>query len=518
MRIRHIIICCMLSWCGGISSLLAQDSKGNYCYADETQLWRLTANAAALSLDCNPCDSTANRGIAYFDLSHRDGDYHRVQEGSMDNSLQFFTERYQKIGRYLYGYGSFHFDMGRIKNRAWSDVIRTYNSNPFISGSSVSGSYDHQNFELLGRLSTVSLGHFTYGADLLYRVGDLSRIRDPRSRVNLAEYRIAPSATYTTGRTTLAIAAHYDRRKEKLPNLTTVQTDPSLKYYIMTGLENAEGAIALYQGYMREYVNHEFGAEMGFGYSGDRLHSVNTFSVATGREYVYGTNKYQPGEFRTLRYGLTSRNRIQQGSLLHSADIGVSYGCGYADEFKEERVTTKDAETGETSVHWNRLLTYKKRYQQKAYDVNLHYRLSFTDDERVAAYAGLRYQLQGVVNKHVVHTSQLKYSSSQIELEGGIPVMGNRLWIEATGRRHFSHKASLELYDPTTDYALNVLIPDMNYYQASYWQGRLELTWQQPLVIKGMETRWFAKLYGSYLRTDNSLDGRMAGLSVGLYY
>ena len=43
-----------------------QSVMGAYRYADATQLWRLTDNAAALSLD-----SGYNRGVAYFDFQHR---------------------------------------------------------------------------------------------------------------------------------------------------------------------------------------------------------------------------------------------------------------------------------------------------------------------------------------------------------------------------------------------------------------------------------------------------------------
>ena len=222
-------------------------TKQNYAFADETQLWRLTGNAAGLSLD-----SAQARGVAIVDYSHRSGDFHRVQEGSQTNNLELFTERYQQIGKYLYGYGSFKFDMGRTKNRAWSDVIRTYESNPFISGSSVAGSYDHQDFELNASIATVPMGRFTYGANLNYKVGDLSRLRDPRSRINLAQYRLTPAITYSIGSSTLGLAGYYDRRKEKLPNLTTVQTDPNLMYYQMTGIATASGTIGGYNGYMRE--------------------------------------------------------------------------------------------------------------------------------------------------------------------------------------------------------------------------------------------------------------------------
>ena len=72
-------------------------TRERYKLMDETQPWRMTQNAAGMSLDIEKFDSTANRGIAYFDYTHQDGDYHRVQEGDMVNQLRFFTERYQQI-------------------------------------------------------------------------------------------------------------------------------------------------------------------------------------------------------------------------------------------------------------------------------------------------------------------------------------------------------------------------------------------------------------------------------------
>ena len=498
-------------------SLQAQVNIDTYKYADETQLWRLTGNAAALSLDPATCDSSANRGVAYFDINHLSGDYHRVQEGNQQNTLQFYTERYQKIGRWLYGYGSFHFDMGRIKQRAWSDVYRSYNSNPYISGSSIPGKYDMQNFELNASLSTVQLGHFTYGASLLYKVGDLSRLRDPRSRINLAEYRLTPAVTYTTGQHTVGLAAHYDRRKEKLPNMTTVQTDPNLSYYVMTGLENATGTIGGYNGYMREYVNHEFGAELDYGFSNDHFKSVSTLTLDAGREYVYGQYKYEPGTYRNILYGFTSHNSIKKEDVLHRFDLALKYETGSADEYKSERVTTTDGSTGYQSIEWHKILEYKKRYQLKKLDLDFHYRLSFVDNEAVCGYAGIQYTLQSASNKHLLYTSELKNAASLIQVEGGLPLF-DHLWAEATAGYHFSHKADLQLYDATTAYAVGVLLPDMPYYEANYWQGRLQLTWQQPLTIKGYTANWFARLYGSYLKTDNSLHANTAGLSIGVCY
>ena len=485
-----------------------------YQLADERQLWSESQNAAGLALDMR--DSSDNRGTAFFDLQHRSGTYRRVQEGGQQNQLRFFTERYQKIGQYLYGYGSFDFDMGRVKDRSWSDVMRPYNSNPFISGSAVRGKYDYQNFTLNAKVASVRLGHFNYGASLYYKVGDLSRLRDPRSRVRLADYQLTPSVIYTTGDHHIGLSAWYHRYKEKLVGLTTVQTDPNLKYYLMSGMEYAQGSVGAYSSYNREYVNHEFGGELSYGFTSERLNSVNSLTVKRGTEYAYGQYKYEPGRWYTGNYAFTTRNRLQAGRLLHSIDGAIHYEEGYADQYNQELITEKDGSY--VTQYWRNKMTYKKRYQLKKTDLNLHYRLSVTDDDAVAGYVGVGYALQSVSNKHLLATSELKYSSSQISAEGGYGLFAKRLWLKGEADYHFSHKADLNLNDPTTDYAVNVLTPDQIYYAANYFQGRLELMWQQPLTIKGQHTLWFAKLYGSYLKTNNNLNGKGAGLTVGLYY
>ena len=285
------LLCC--------NSVAAQE--GLYRYQDATQLWRLTDNAAGLGLD-----NSENRGYAEFGLEHRSGDYHRVQEGGQRNQLSFETERYQHIGRFLVGYGHFRFDMDRTKDRAWADVMRPYDSNPFYGGSSVHGKYDTQQFDLSAALSTIAIPlagesldrELTLGARLDYKVGDLSRLRDPRSRSELLDYKIAPAVTYSFGNNTVGLTGHYRRRKEKIPNMTTVQQDPNLMYYQLYGLGEATGTVGGYSGYQREWVNHQFGAELTYGLT---LHSslltLNSIGISRGQEDVLGQYKFSPGRY-----------------------------------------------------------------------------------------------------------------------------------------------------------------------------------------------------------------------------
>lgn len=492
-------------------ALSAQESQ--YRYDDATQLWRLTDNAAGLTLD-----GGQNRGMAFFDLQHHEGDYHRVQEGGQKNQLEFFTERYQRINQLLVGYGSFRFDMDRTKDRAWCDVMRPYDSNPFFSGSSVSGKYDTQKFDLTAAVGTIQLWGLTAGLRLDYKVGDLSRLRDPRSRSELLDYKITPSFTYTSAPHTFGLAGHYNRRKEKIPGMTTVQQDPNLKYYLMSGMEQTVGTTGGYSGYSREWVDHRFGASLTYGYRQGQLNSLNSVGIERGTEDVWGQYKYEPGRYVSYRYQLDSRNRLNTGTALHQLDLHLAYEQAYADEYRQQLVQERDAEKGYTTYSYETLIEFKKRYQVKHFDASLRYRYSWLSAKAINAYLGVNAALDQSSNKHLLPTSTLEHSHIDLTAEAGKALLGNSLWIDAEAGYHISQKADLALADATTDYAVGVLLPDMQYYDANYWRGRLAVTYQFPLTIKSMRSNWFVRAYGEYLKADHSLNASTVGASIGIYY
>ena len=496
-------------------SLSISNAQGiaQYRYADATQLWRLTDNAAGLALD-----SGQNRGIAYFDLQHREGDYRRVQEGGQKNQLEFFTERYQKINSLLVSYGSFRFDMDRTKDRSWCDVMRPYNSNPFFSGSSVAGKYDTQQFDLTAAVGTIQMWGLTAGIRLDYKVGDLSRLRDPRSRSELLDYKITPSLTYTSEPHTIGLAGHYNRRKEKIPGMTTVQQDANLKYYLMSGMEQAVGTTGGYSGFSREWVDHRFGASLSYGYHQGHINSLTAVSIERGAEDAWGQYKYEPGRFISYHYGLDSRNRFNTGKALHQLDLCIGYQQAYADEYRQQLVQERDAEKGYTTYSYETLIEFKKRYQVKQLNASLHYRYNMVDGTSVNGYVGAKAALNQAENKHLLPTSSLEYTHLDFTLEGGKSLFGSRFWIDAEAGYHVASKADLSLAEATTDYATQVLIPDMQYYDANFWRGHLSITYQFPLTIKGTRAEWFVRAYGDYLKADHSLNSSTIGASVGIYY
>ncbi|MCR5679977.1 MAG: hypothetical protein K6G08_07210 [Prevotella sp.] len=506
------IVSLAISSIAALAPLGAQAQEGQYRLQDATQLWRLTENAATLQLD-----SSVNRGYAEFQAEHRSGDYRRVQEGGQRNQLAFETERYQSIGKYLVGYGRFRFDMNRTKDRAWADVMRPYNATPFFSGSSVRGKYDTQQFDLSAALGTTNFGGFRFGARLDYKVGDLSRLRDPRSRSELLQYRITPAVAYTIGAYTLSFAGHYDRRKEKIPNMTTVQTDPNLKYYQMTGMEHAAGLVGGYNGYSREWVNHQMGAELGFGYRNGALCSVTTAGIVRSVEDVLGQYKYQPGRYTSYTYKAASHNRIDRGALLHEIDLDVNINEGYADEFRQQLIQERDAERGFTSYRYETQIEFKKRYQVRVTDAALRYRLNTVSQGAVTGYVGMGYSLRHVKNRHLLPQSQLGYDHFLLKADGGKSLLRQRLWIDLSIGYHFAKNADLQLAAPNAEYAMEVLQPDMAYYRANYWQGRVDVKYLFPLSIKGNRSTAYVRAYADILRTNNSLDRKAIGLTVGFY-
>ena len=498
-----------------------------------------------------------------------------MQEGGQRNQLSFQTERYQAIGKYLVGYGSFNFGMDRTKDRAWADVMRPYLSNPFYGGSSVHGKYDTQQFDFSAAISTrplfkkredmptatlktdespqqirekliprrtiTSRSLFSpkvgdveeglrLGMRLDYRVADLSRLRDPRSRSELLQYRLSPAATFTTGKNTFGLSGHYDRRKEKIPNMTTVQQDPNLMYYQMTGLGEATGLIGGYSGYQREWVNHELGAELSYGYMNCQLNSLTSLGIARGKEDVWGQYKYSPGQHTSYIYRVATRNRLRTASIIHQLDLEAQWQQAYADEYRQQLIQEKDPEKGYTSYRYETQIEYRKRQQLTTVDATLHYRANVYGREKlgdtfspgsytsaITGYMGVKGQLIGSDTKHLLPSSEQKLQRMNVTLEGGQAFFDGRLWLDATVTYSHAAKADLTLADPTTEIATQVLLPDLDYYDADYKRGQLSLKYLFPLTLKNNKHIFYVKAYGDIIKAQHSLDRKTVGLTFGLY-
>lgn len=495
-----------------------------YRYKNLTQLWHNTNNAAGLSLD-----DSSNRGFASIGFNHRGGDYHRVQEGGAMNNMQFFTERYQRLGRYLYSYGKVDFNLGRTKDRSFADQYRPYNSNPYQSGSDIAGSYDHQDFDMVASVGTTDFSGWRFGLQLNYQLGDLSRLRDPRSRSQLLDYRLTPSVSYTMGGHTLGLSGYYDRRKEKMGPLVTVQSDATLTYYLFSGMEYATGTIGGYLSFNREWVNHQVGAAMDYGYRSDSFHTLNSFGISRGEEYAYGTYKYEPGRYFTYLYNVQSQNRLLTGSVLHQVDVRMDWQQGYADEYRQQLIIKNDPQIGTTSYTYEKQLEFRKRYQVRTFDCAFRYRANFLNDApsrllqqataSLKGYTGFSIDTHKASNRHLLPLSSSDFSRINFQLENGISLFKQHLTADLTLGYSVSTRADLQLADDTSVLAQRVLLKDLPYYDANLLHGRLQVMYQFPLTIKKSRAMWFVKAFGDFTSANSAGHPNLynVGFSVGLF-
>ena len=495
-----------------------------YRYKNLTQLWHNTSNAAGLSLD-----DSSNRGFASIGFNHRGGDYHRVQEGGAMNNMQFFTERYQRLGRYLYSYGKVDFNLGRTKDRAFADQYRPYNSNPYQSGSAIAGSYDHQDFDMVASVGTTDFSGWRFGLQLNYQLGDLSRLRDPRSRSQLLDYRLTPSVSYTMGGHTLGLSGYYDRRKEKMGPLVTVQSDATLTYYLFSGMEYATGTIGGYSSFNREWVNHQVGAAMDYGYRSDSFHTLNSFGISRGEEYAYGTYKYEPGRYFTYLYNVQSQNRLLTGSVLHQVDVRMDWQQGYADEYRQQLIIKNDPQIGTTSYTYEKQLEFRKRYQVRTFDCAFRYRANFLNDApsrllqqataSLKGYTGFSIDTHKASNRHLLPLSSSDFSRINFQLENGISLFKQHLTADLTLGYSVSTRADLQLADDSSILAQRVLLKDLPYYDANLLYGRLQVMYQFPLTIKRSRAMWFVKAFGDFTSANSAGHPNLynVGFSVGLF-
>lgn len=495
-----------------------------YRYKNLTQLWHNTSNAAGLSLDDSP-----NRGFASIGFNHRGGDYHRVQEGGAMNNMQFFTERYQRLGRYLYSYGKVDFNLGRTKDRAFADQYRPYNSNPYQSGSDIAGNYDHQDFDMVASVGTTDFSGWRFGLQLNYQLGDLSRLRDPRSRSQLLDYRLTPSVSYTMGGHTLGLSGYYDRRKEKMGPLVTVQSDATLTYYLFSGMEYATGTIGGYSSFNREWVNHQVGAAMDYGYRSDSFHTLNSFGISRGEEYAYGTYKYEPGRYFTYLYNVQSQNRLLTGSVLHQVDVRMDWQQGYADEYRQQLIIKNDPQIGTTSYTYEKQLEFRKRYQVRTFDCAFRYRANFLNDApsrllqqataSLKGYTGFSIDTHKASNRHLLPLSSSDFSRINFQLENGISLFKQHLTADLTFGYSVSTRADLQLADDSSVLAQRVLLKDLPYYDANLLHGRLQVMYQFPLTIKKSRAMWFVKAFGNFTSANSAGYPNLynVGFSVGLF-
>lgn len=129
-------------------------------------------------------------GKAQFAGDLMAGNLHRSMESSRMQSWGFGADSYRSL-RHLNLWGDFSFMNRFHSDRQWSDNVDPYNGNPYQVGSKLKGDYTEQSFDFDVKLASHRIAdRWHFGLGMKYEVGDLSRLNDPRSRVQFADMSV----------------------------------------------------------------------------------------------------------------------------------------------------------------------------------------------------------------------------------------------------------------------------------------------------------------------------------------
>lgn len=481
--------------------------------------------------------NTIPHGVTELGYRIDAGNFHRAQEGDALSGLRFYSERYDRIAPNWVSWGSFEFLMDREANRRWSDVINTYNNNPYLFGSSVPANYDSQMFDFKAKISSAYDQPFNFGVGIDYKAGDLSRLRDPRSRIFLADYAVFPSVSYKPDQNnTLGINLMARFQKEKMPNITTVLDDPDLMYYSYFGMENADAARSGYKGFQRQFVSRFAGMDGQYEYKTKKLKATLQLGGFYQHQEILENIKQSPGTYRSLNYHADVAISVKQNRTLILAGLKASLQEGAANEYLQELITTRDTLTGVASQEWVTLYTYKNRYRSRNYDFSFHADIrDITQNEKdFGKMLGIEAGISGFSNAY-----QLPYSQMTV----------NRLKAGIYGHyRIFSHKEQsvnlkgnlayeIPLYNSLTLNPVNLIIPtegdgsfrkgsydiqkevitpDYHFYNTNTLQISLNSYYHFVLPVKKNRVNAYIRLHGQSTISNQSKHRSGAGIALGI--
>ncbi len=480
------------------------------------QQWNITDNSAGMGLNIISTGSLTTLGV-----SRGVGDLHRAQEGSARNGLEFKTDRYDKYSDKLYLKGTFSFNLDKEFDRAWSDVFHTYNSSPYIFGSSVKGLYETQTFNLSFMAYSARIGRFNYGVGLDYKVADMSRQRDPRSRSYILDYKLTPSMTYNiNANNILGINLSYRFEKEKMPNITTVQTDPNLKYYDFRGLNYVDGKIGGYKGFQRQFVSDFIGGAVQYNYLGESSKLLVSAGMDAQWQDVLGNNKQSPGSYNSYNYNVVADYFMESGMFIHNVNIKGSYLDGGANEFRQELQSYKNPVTGETTETWITNYEYKNRYMVKVSDIALFYKMMRlkADKKSIKWYVKPYLSYNQFLNVYYLPKSEYKvskcfagaYAFVSLFSKGGSDV---DLTLKAIGG--FPVKTDLSLAS-VSELNSAVYDIDMSYHKKKTIETFGDLRYTFPLKFGKTGLFGYARIYAGDIFASGSSSWFSTGFSIGL--
>lgn len=497
-----------------------------------TNNWLNSINAAGLSFI--QFHTHGNSELGYI---NEGGDLHRAQEGNSNKGMRFYSERYDKINKNWISRGSFEFKMNTEENRTWSNVFNTYNSSPYLFGDSISGRYDSQTFNLHAKICRKIQNKLSLGLAIDYFAGDMSRLRDARTRTFIANYAIVPALAYKLNESNIGgVSVGFRFEKEKMPSVTTVQTDPEINYYFFMGNENVNAIKNAYLGFDRQFINREKFANFQYNYKKEKIDWFTTLGLANRMQEVLGSERESPGEFILDKIELNSKLNLFFNKYLMIVDFKSDFQIGSANEYLQELIVTNDTIMHDVSKRWETLYIYKNRFSTKSYNADLYINLRnlLKNGTDYCWSAGVDGQFYGFSNIYQLPYSAFESQRARVGLNGSVRVFDknqHKVTVQANGGYAFSVNDNLELNSIATTTPDNgsstfekatfkigneILIPDMRFYKETVFDFKVNAHYSFPIKVKKNMLTGILKAYFGSQQSLNLGSWQSAGISVGI--
>lgn len=521
-------------------------------------LWQHTRNAAGLSLDPLP---QVIRGESGFSFGKTNSGLRTSQQGSSQHLGAFYAEQQLPVASWLVAQGRFVYGMSRYAERNWSDRsngtelsllssdfssrfspplnsdfstssttfgINTSSSSlsPLNAGSEQLGRYDAQTVDAEFRLATRTPRLWNFGLGVKYAVNDLARLKDPRSRARSLHYRFAPAVIYTPRWGQIGATLWYERQKEKIDNVTSVQQDAQWNYYTLQGLEHLSGGAAVYQGFMRQWVTHTGGGEINVGREFRKAAILFSLRFQRSHEEAVGNNRYTPSEFEGQNLQISEFWKLRLGNWWLVDQNEVLWQRGYTNEHTQSLTLTTDPQTKIVSRHYETLLSLHKRFQTSRFAAFTHFRALHTtspwgntslNHQKLDGFYGWSLGYENVEQRYLLSTSSRETQRLLVTLEGG-KLLTKGWWTSAEVGASFALRHQLHLSLSTSP--LSPLWEQQQMLDARHiGRAAFHLRYDFPMLIAHTPLRFFARASAEYATAfGTALHGTSVSFTLGLLH
>lgn len=476
--------------------------------------WLESDNAAGLSqmVELFPAELTLA-----FNLN--DGNFHSVFNGQSNQSYEFGSRSYRKIGK-TYLYGSFNYSKSFEKGLNFTDTNDPAFNYPYLLTDTIGNdTYDREFFKLKGIISSPVSSRLDWGLRFDYQVGVAAQNRDPRPENKVVHAHVSPGALFKTGQFVLGANLLYGYYNEDI-DVSVVGQNVLISMFQLhgPGIFDYHNSNSFY----RLYQQHEYGGGMQFewrsGHVSNWLNSGYSRSVQTiddGRKGGFATWAAVKNDSRLdgIDWNLTDVISVVKGEKVHQLKAMLRITNKLGTEFIQrlEKVNDTDLE------HW---ITYGK--EQKYYSLQTN--------------AGLNYQLISKDENKLMNslvTGFLNYSAfnEQYYLPDRNVDFSN-MTMGASYLKLFAFPQSSFSADMKLNYRFNIyrrqnltednfmvqkiFRPEFNYLTKSYLSPGISLGYEVP--IKKKFSRYFVKTDFDWVYSAGALNRILFRFSTGIIF